>query len=316
LGLLYQRRCTGEALNASYAETCFSTKYGYADRRRSFLSSREKIGDQFGRLFDDALNTLVNMGRSDILIIERELDLVVMTMNRPPANALNIDLISNLLVNIRAFASEPSPPGIVLTGNGDRFFSAGGDIKEVAGIEVATPRLRDFHAWLCELERYPGPVVCAVRGYAVGGAFEFLLHADYVVANHECQVGFPEINHGLLPAVKGMRQAVQMLGRRAAQSLLYWGELIDASKAIEIGAIDEIAETGKVRDRAISVCRELRGKDKKLFAAIKRSLNLTGLMDDDALDAMTIDDLKEYLGEKASAEARARFLSKTSSNSE
>lgn len=250
------------------------------------------------------------MDRSDILIIERELDLVVMTMNRPPANALNIDLISSLLDNIRAFASEPSPPGIVLTGKGDRFFSAGGDIKEVASIEIATPRLRAFHAWLCELERYPGPVVCAVRGYAVGGAFEFLLHADYVIANHGCQVGFPEINHGLLPAVKGMRQAVQMLGRRAAQSLLYWGELIDASKAIEIGAIDEIIETSKVRDRAISVCRQLRGKDKKLFAAIKRSLNLTGLMDDDALDAMTIDDLKEYLDEKASAEARARFLSK------
>jgi enoyl-CoA hydratase/carnithine racemase len=250
------------------------------------------------------------MDRSDILIIERELDLVVMTMNRPPANALNIDLISSLLVNIRAFASEPLPPGIVLTGNGDRFFSAGGDIKEVASIEIATPRLRTFHAWLCELERYPGPVVCAVRGYAVGGAFEFLLHADYVIANHECQVGFPEINHGLLPAVKGMRQAVQMLGRRAAQSLLYWGELIDASKASEIGAIDEITETGKVKDRAISVCRQLRGKDRKLFAAIKRSLNLTGLMDDDALDVMTIDDLKEYLGEKTSAEARARFLSK------
>jgi len=86
--------------------------------------------------------------------------------------------------------------------------------------------------------------------------------------------------------------------------------LIDASKAIEIGAIDEIIETGEVKDRAISVCRQLRSKDKKLFAAIKRSLNLAGLMDDDALDVMTIDDLKEYLGEKTSAEARARFLSK------
>ena len=200
-------------------ESCCSTEYGNAERCRSFLSSSEEIGDQFGRLFDEASNTLLNMHHSDILIVERELDLVVMTMNRPPANALNNDLISSLLDSIRAFASEPSPPGIVLTGNGDRFFSAGGDIKEVASVEVATPRLRAFHAWLCELERYPGPVVCAVRGYAVGGAFEFLLHADYVVANHECRVGFPEINHGLLPAVKGMRQAAQMLGRRAAQSL-------------------------------------------------------------------------------------------------
>jgi len=247
---------------------------------------------------------------SDSLLTERDGDVVVMTMNRPPANALNVGLISRLLDHIRSFASDASPPGIVLTGSGDRFFSAGGDIKEVSTIEVAAPRLRTFHALLCEMERYPGPFVCAVRGYAVGGAFEFLLHADHVVANPECRVGFPEINHGLLPAVKGMRQAAQRLGHRAAHELLYWGDLIDAGRAVELRAIDQIVETSEVMDRAISVCRKLRGKDKKLFAAIKRSLNLTGQMNDDALAAMTIADLKAYLEGEASADARARFLAK------
>ncbi len=60
---------------------------------------------------------------------------------------------------------------------------------------------------------------------------EFLLHSYYVVANRECMVGFPEINHGRLPAAKGMRQAVRKLGLREAQILLYWGELVDAQKA-------------------------------------------------------------------------------------
>ncbi|MBR0873270.1 enoyl-CoA hydratase/isomerase family protein [Bradyrhizobium tropiciagri] len=251
------------------------------------------------------------MANSDILPVEREGDVAVMTMNRPPANALNIDLISDLVDRMRSFAREQTPPGIVLTGRGNRFFSAGGDIKEVSTVEVATPRLKTFHALLCEMERYPGPFVCAVRGYAVGGAFEFLLHADYVVANPECQVGFPEINHGLLPAVKGMRQAAQKLGQRAAKQLLYRGELIDASKALEVGAVDEVVDTDGVTDRAISICRQLRSKDAKLFAAIKRSLNLTGLMSDDELDAMTIGDLAVYLDEDSSADARARFLAKS-----
>jgi enoyl-CoA hydratase/carnithine racemase len=160
------------------------------------------------------------------------------------------------------------------------------------------------------MEKYPGPLVCAVRGYAVGGAFEFLLHADYVVANPECQVGFPEINHGLLPAVKGMRQAGRMLGQRAAKELLYWGELIDASKALRLGAVDQIVDTDEVANRARSICRQLRSKDRKLFAAIKRSLNLTGQMSDGELDDMTIADLPAYLDEEGSAEARARFLAK------
>ncbi|WP_375778126.1 enoyl-CoA hydratase/isomerase family protein [Bradyrhizobium sp. ma5] len=252
------------------------------------------------------------MQNDDALIVERDLDIVTMTMNRPPANALNNRLVERLLDTIRALSAQTSPPGIVLTGGGDRFFSAGGDIKEVAGIEISRPRMRNFHALLCEMERYPGPLVCAVRGYAVGGAFEFLLHADYVVADHTCMVGFPEINHGLLPAAKGMRHAVRKLGLREAQALLYWGELVDARKALEIGAISEVATTVKVMDRAVEVCRQLRGKEQKLFAAIKRSLNLTGQMDDASLEAMTIEDLGAYLTGDSSADARARFLSKNS----
>lgn len=251
------------------------------------------------------------MNEDEMLIIERDGDVVSMTMNRPPANAVNFELIAALQRNISALAAEKSPPGIVLTGSGDRFFSAGGDIKEVVGIEIAPPRIKIFHALLCEMERYPAPIVCAVRGYAVGGALEFLLFADYVVANLESRIGFPEINHGLLPATKGMRQAVQKLGIREARALLYWGDLVDAQKAMEIGAIDEIASTADVSRRALEVCRLLRGKDRRLFAAIKRSLNLTSQMDDESLEAMTVQDLGCYLTESHSADARARFLSKS-----
>ncbi|GKQ55182.1 enoyl-CoA hydratase/isomerase family protein [Bradyrhizobium sp. Ce-3] len=250
------------------------------------------------------------MENDDPLLVERDLDMVTMTMNRPPANALNNGLVKRLLDAIRELSAHASPPGIVLTGAGDRFFSAGGDIKEVAGIEVSRPRMRDFHALLCEMERYPGPLVCAVRGYAVGGALEFLLYADYVVADHACMVGFPEINHGLLPAAKGMRQAVRKLGIREAQALLYCGELVDARKALVIGAVSEVTTTENVLVRAVEICRQLRGKEPKLFAAIKRSLNLTGQMDDASLEAMTIEDLGAYLTGDSSADARARFLSK------
>jgi enoyl-CoA hydratase/carnithine racemase len=250
------------------------------------------------------------MRNDDVILTEREGDIVTLTMNRPPANALNNALTAALLEQMRAFAREPRPPGIVLTGQGDRFFSAGGDIKEVAGLEVSVPRLKRFHAFLCEMEKYPAPVVCAVRGFAVGGALEFLLHADYVIANPDSKFGFPEINHGLLPAAKGMRQAVQRLGQRQAQMLLYWGDLIDVRKALEMEIINEIRETTDVIRRASEVCRHLRAKEPRLFAAIKRSLNLTGQMDDDALEAMTIDDLGAYLTGDDSANARARFLSK------
>lgn len=246
------------------------------------------------------------------LLIERDGDLVTITMNRPPANALNSQLIALLLDTIERFAAEEQPPGIVLTGSGSRFFSAGGDIKEVAGLEVARPRIRLFHQLLVTMESYPGPIVCAVRGYAVGGALEFLLHADHVVADEACKVGFPEINHGLLPVTKGMRRAAEKLGVRAAQELLYWGDLIDATRAKAIGAINEVVRTAEVAPRATEVCRALRQKDRKLFDVIKRSLNRTALLDDRALEDMTVADLGAYVTAESSAEARARFLSKNS----
>ncbi|WP_244431986.1 enoyl-CoA hydratase/isomerase family protein, partial [Rhodopseudomonas sp. B29] len=108
------------------------------------------------------------MSAEGSLYIERDRDIATITMNRPPANALNAQLIVALLDAIKGLAEDEHPPGIVLTGSGDRFFSAGGDIKEVVGIDVARPRIRLFHELLVAMENYPGPIVCAVRGYAVG----------------------------------------------------------------------------------------------------------------------------------------------------
>lgn len=247
---------------------------------------------------------------TDMLIAERENDCVVLTINRPPANALNASLIAELLRRLGEFRTDSSPPGLILTGAGNRFFSAGGDIKEVVGVDVAGPRMRDFHAVLREFECYPAPIVCAVRGYAVGGALEFLLYADYVVASDDCRTGFPEINNGLLPAAKGMRRAVQRLGLRAAQELLYWGELVDATKALQVGVVDEVVPSERVLDRARVICDSLRKKDQKLFAAIKRSMNQTSIMTDHELEHMTIQDLEAYLNSADSSEARARFLTK------
>jgi enoyl-CoA hydratase/carnithine racemase len=247
----------------------------------------------------------------DILLTDRiSSELVKLTINRPPANALNYMLIDKLLSLLAQFAREAAPPAIILTGKGDRFFSAGGDIGEVVGPELALPRMRSFHGVLCALERYPGPIVSAVRGFAVGGALEFVLFSDYVVASTDAQFGFPEINHGLLPAAKGMRQAVAILGRRAAQTLLFSGSLVAAERAREIGIADEVVRSEEVATRARAVAEELRSKDLVLYAAIKRTLGRSDRMTDQELESMTLDDMKCYLERHETAEARARFLSR------
>ena len=228
--------------------------------------------------------------------------LVRLTMDRPPANALTLDLIQALTDDLARFGEDVEAPAVILTGAGGRFFSAGGDIREITiNAKAAIPRMRAF-------ERYRCPLLCAVNGYAVGGALELVLFADHVVASDGAKFGFPEINHGLLPAAKGMRQAMNRLGRRAAERLLYSGELVSAQEAQAIGLVDEIVSFSDLQDRTRVVAETLRLKDMHLFSAIKRTFNDAAQMTDDELEERSLSDMQEYLNREETAAARERFL--------
>lgn len=235
--------------------------------------------------------------------------LVRLTMDRPPANALSLDLIQALADDLARFGEEADAPAVILTGAGERFFSAGGDIREITiKAEAAIPRMRAFHRLLITLEGYRCPLLCAVNGYAVGGALELALFADYVVASDSARFGFPEINHGLLPAAKGMRQAMNRLGRRAAERLLYSGELVSAQEAQAMGLVDEIVGFYDLQDRTRAVAETLRLKDMHLFSAIKRTFNEAPRMTDEELEARTLSDMQDYLNREETAAAREQFL--------
>lgn len=232
-----------------------------------------------------------------------------LTIDRPPANALTRDLIQKLVERFVELASDADAPAIILTGSGDRFFCAGGDIGEVsANPDIAVPRMQAFHRLLVEQERYRAPVLSAVNGYAVGAGMEIVLYSDHVVASENARFGFPEINHGLLPAAKGMRQAVNRLGRRAAEEMLYTGDLISAEQARQIGLVNEVVSPGELQDRARAQAEKLRDKDRHLFSAIKMTLADLPMMTDDDLAHRTTADMVDYMSRGETAAARQRFL--------
>lgn len=235
--------------------------------------------------------------------------LVRLTMDRPPANALSFELIQALAEDLARFGAEADAPAVILTGAGERFFSAGGDIREITvNADAAIPRMRAFHRLLVALEGYRCPLLCAVNGYAVGGALELVLFADHVVASEGARFGFPEINHGLLPAAKGMRQAINRLGRRAAERLLYSGDLVSAQEAQAMGLVDEIVGFHELQDRTRAAAETLRRKDMHLFSAIKRTFADAPGMTDEELEARTLGDMQDYLNRGETAAARDRFL--------
>ena len=200
---------------------------------------------------------------------------LVVTLNRPPANALNRAVIGELTDLFAGLSASADAPAVVLTGHGDRFFSAGGDIKELDGVaaDQIDGRMRAFHSLLMVLDRYPRPVIGAINGYCVGGGMEIALFTDTVLAVERAQFGFPEIKHGLLPADKGIQRAIRILGARATRTMLLSGELFGVQRAAALGLVDRIVEPAQLLASAIAVAEQASAEAPVLYRALKRSVN-------------------------------------------
>lgn len=220
---------------------------------------------------------------------------LVVTLDRPPANALNRRLIEDLATLLADLAARQEPPPVVLTGQGERFFTAGGDIKELEGTRAdeIESRMRKFHALLVALDRYPGPVVSAINGHCVGGGVEIALFSDTVLAVSTARFGFPEINHGLLPADKGLQRASAILGLRTTRRIVLSGDLFDARQAFDIGLVDElIDDPNALLAAAVATAQSAGAKAPVLYRSLRCSVN-------DWSDARDEESLQRTLGSAA-----------------
>jgi len=225
---------------------------------------------------------------------------VVLTIHRPPANALDNATVAALRRAFEELARRGDEvKGIILTGHGDRFFSAGGDVKELDGLTVRAgiARVRTFHKVISLMERVDAPVVCAVNGDAVGGGAEFCLFSDYRVAVRSARFGLPEVNHGLLPAAKSIRQAVRVMGLREARRVLYGGAIMDAEEARRVGFVDDLAaDREELMEKAVSWVRAVGSKPRVLTGPLKRTIRDTAGSTDREMERMTVDDFRRYFG--------------------
>lgn len=235
---------------------------------------------------------------------------LVVTLNRPPANAMNRRLIHDLAELFAQLGARTDAPPIVLTGQGERFFSAGGDIKELEGAlaQEIDARMREFHALLVAMDRYPRPVVSAINGHCVGGGLEVALFSDSVLAVDAARFGFPEINHGLLPADKGIQRATRVLGVRATRRIILSGELFDAQHALDVGLVDEVVADPDVLIRAaVATAHDAGAKAPVLYGALKSSINDPDDARDEASLQRTLRAAADYFDDPVARQLRQRW---------
>ena len=161
-------------------------------------------------------------------------------LDNPPVNAVNAGIIETLWSELEALADDVRV--VVLRGRGDRAFSAGADIAGFAGGGSDSDRPGGIQPAADLIERVPVPVVAAIHGYCLGGGLEIALACDLRIAHRDAQLGFPEVNLGLLPGGGGTQRAPRLISPGRARWLIMSGERIDATTAADWGLVEFVVD--------------------------------------------------------------------------
>ena len=188
--------------------------------------------------------------------------IVKITLDRPRAlNAFNKTMHEELNSSFVRFREDPEAWVAVVTGAGDKAFSAGADIKELTSLlesEEAMPSLWDSYFNIdlqCGLELYK-PIIAAVNGYCIGEGLTLIMACDFRIAAESATFAFPEVVVGT-PTIEGAMRATQIMGLGHALELLLMGERKDAAWAFRTGLVNEVVPDNALQDTAMNWAERL-----------------------------------------------------------
>lgn len=184
---------------------------------------------------------------------ERRGHVEILTINRPEArNAINGDVTTAMAEALGDIERDDECWVVVLTGSGDKSFSAGMDLKAFASGQGAG--IIDANGFASITRRsFPKPIVAAVNGTALAGGCEIMLSCDLVVAADHAVFGIPEVKRGLIAGAGGLIRLPRRITRAVALELALTGEPIDAARALEIGLVNRVVPAARLMDEALAL---------------------------------------------------------------
>jgi enoyl-CoA hydratase/carnithine racemase len=210
---------------------------------------------------------------TDLVLTSADRGVGVITLNRPDKhNALNDEMSRQLQQAVAWAVDAPEVRAVLLRGKGPSFSSGRdtGQLGHRAGGESDFAFIRRHQASRLRQLDCPKPVVAAVRGHALGGAFELALGADFRICASDARLGFPEIRFGLMTDTGGAPLATLLAGPSRAKWLLMTGQLIDAQRALEWGLADQVVAPDLLDETALDLAIRLAAAPPLAVAMIKQ----------------------------------------------
>jgi enoyl-CoA hydratase len=210
------------------------------------------------------------------IIYEKSEGIATITLNRPEAlNAFSKDVIDEVLAGLEDARNDDSVRVVILTGSGEKAFSAGADIKAMIGMNALKARqLSLMGEKLClALENLEKPVIAAINGFALGGGLEVAMSCDLRIASETARMGQTEINIGLIPGWGGTQRLTRLVGKTKAKELVFTGRIIDAKTAEQLGIVNIVLPAAEFRSAVGQFALDLAAKAPVALKVAKALIN-------------------------------------------
>jgi len=197
------------------------------------------------------------------ILYEKKNGVATITINRPKAlNAMNQETTLEILSTLDDIRKDENIKVVVITGAGDRAFSAGADISGMKGRTPLDMRRSSQRGqqMMNEVEDLEKPVIAAINGYALGGGLELAMACDFRIASENARLGQPEINIGLIPGWGGTQRLPRFVGKALAKDLIFTGKMIDAKTAERVGLVNAVVPADQLKSAVEELAKELINK--------------------------------------------------------
>ncbi len=203
-------------------------------------------------------------------------EVAIVTLNRPEVmNALNMQLLKRLTQVMQEVEADERVRVVVLTGEGEKAFCGGADLKERRGMsEKEVGRYRHLlQKMVREIRTFSKPIIAAVNGLALGGGSEIALLADIRLASHKATFGLPEVRLAIIPGAGGTQMLPRIIGRAKAKEMILTGEPIDAEEAKRIGLVSAVYPQGELLAKAMDLAKRIGQNGPVALRQAKRAID-------------------------------------------
>jgi enoyl-CoA hydratase/carnithine racemase len=209
----------------------------------------------------------------ETIMLAREESYAVITLNRPPANAISEPLITEVNAALNSVLTDDSVRAVIITGAGDKIFCGGADLGSAFSGGDVEQFIRFGNSVMRKIERFPKPVIAAINGHAMGGGMEIAMACHLRLMKETARMGQTESNLGIIPGYGGTQRLPRLVGRTKALEFLLLGTQIPAQECLALGLVNRLSKDGETLGDARALARQLGKRAPLATAAIIRAVD-------------------------------------------